>query len=123
MNAGQHPINRDDVIAELDDQIRHATGALKGRRGRVRRSLMDWISSLEDARKAVAEGTATEAQVRALVDRGCRLAGAFPADQVGHDGERQVWITTGEDMANNVAIVQHLGRLLRTQTNDADSSP
>ena len=29
MNASQHPINRDDVIAELDAQIRHATRALK----------------------------------------------------------------------------------------------
>ena len=116
MNAAEPPINRDDVIAELDARIRRATGALKGRRGRARRSLMDWISSLEDARTSVAAGTTSEAQVRALVDRGCRLCGAFPAEQVGNDGERQVWITTGEDMANNVAIVQHLGRLLRTQT-------
>ena len=123
MNASQHPINRDDVIAELDARIRHATGALKGRRGRVRRSLTDWISSLEDASKAVAEGTTTEAQVRALVDRGCRLAGTFPADQVGNRGLHTVWMTTSEDMASNVAIAQHLGRLLRTQTNDADSSP
>ena len=123
MNASQHPINRDDVIAELDAQIRHATRALKGRRRSVRRSLMDWISSLEDARKAVAEGTTTETQVRALVDQGCRLARAFPAEQVGNRGLHTVWMTTSEDMSNNVAIVQHLGRLLRTQINGADSSP
>ena len=99
MNVAEPPINRDDVIAELDAQIRHATGARKGRRGRVRRSLMDWIISLEDASKAVAEGMTTEAQVRALVDRGCRLAGAFPAEQVGNRGLHTVWMTTSEDMA------------------------
>ena len=123
MNASEQPINRDDVIAELDAQIRHATGALKGLRGRVRRNLMDWIGVLEDARQSVMEGTVTETQVASLVDRGCRLAGAVPADQVGHDGERQVWITTGEAMASNVAIVQHLGRLLRTQIEGGEESP
>ena len=25
-------------------------------------------------------------------------------DLVGHDGERQIWITTGEAMSSNVAI-------------------
>ena len=123
MNASETQFKRDDVIAELDAQIRHATRALKGRRRSVRRSLMDWISSLEDARKAVAEGTTTETQVRALVDRGCRLAGAFPAEQVGNRGLHTVWMTTSEDMSNNVAIVQHLGRLLRTQINGGDESP
>ena len=123
MNASETQFKRDHVIAELDAQIRHATGALKGRRGRVRRSLMDWISSLQDARTSVAAGTTTEAQVRALVDQGCRLVGAFPAEQVGNRGLHTVWITTSEDMSNNVAIVQHLGRLLRTQINGADSSP
>ena len=88
MNASEHPINRDDVIVELDAQIRHATGALKGLRGRVRRNLMDWINALEDARQSVMEGTVTETQVASLVDRGRRLAGAVPADQVRHDGER-----------------------------------
>ena len=122
MKASESPINRNDVIAELDAQIQHATGALKGLRGRIRHSLMDWISSLEDARKAVADGTTTEAQVRALVDRGCRLAGAFPAEQVGNRGLHTVWMTTDEVMVNNVAIVQHLGRLLRTQINGGDSS-
>ena len=123
MSASQHPINRDDVIAELDAQIRHATGALKGRRGNARRSLIAWKSALEDARKAVTAGAITEAQVRALVDQGCRLAGAFPADQVGNRGLHTVWMTTSEDMAKNVAIVQHLGRLLRTQTEGGIKSP
>ena len=123
MNASEHPISRNDVIAELDAQIRHATGALKGPRGRIRRRLMDWTITLEDARHSVMEGTTTEAQVRALVDQGCRLAGAFPAEQVGNRGLQTVWMTTGEDMSNNVAIVQHLGRLLRTQINGGDTSP
>lgn len=79
--------------------------------------MIGWISALEDVRKAVLGGTATEAQVRAFVDRGCRLAGAAPADQAVHDGKRQVWITTGEAMASNVAIFQHLGRPLPTQIN------
>ena len=123
MNTTDPPINRDDVIAELDVQIRHATGALKGLRGKVRRNLTDWIRALEDARKSVAEATTTEAQVEALVDRGCRLAGAFPAEQVGNRGLHTVWMTTGEAMSNNVAIVQHLGRLLRTQIDGGDESP
>ena len=123
MNASQHPINRDDVIAELDAEIRHATGALKGLRGKVRRNLTDWICALEDARSSVAEATTTEEQIEALVDRGCRLAGAFPAEQVGNRGMHTVWMTTDEAMANNVAIVQHLGRLLRTQTEGGVESP
>ena len=123
MNTTEPPVNRDDVIAELDAQIQHAAGALKGLRGRVRRSLMDWIRALEDTRTSVMEGTTTEAQVRALVDQGCHLAGAFPAEQVGNRGLHTVWMTTSEDMSNNVAIVQHLGRLLRTQINGGDESP
>ncbi len=123
MNVSKHPINRDDVIAELDAQIRHATGALKGLRGKVRRNLTDWIRTLEDARKSVAEATTTEAQIEALVDRGCRLAGAFPAEQVGNRGLHTVWMTTGEAMSNNLAAVQRLGHLLRTQIDDGDTSP
>ena len=67
-------------------------------------------------------GTTTAAQVGALVHRGCRLTGAVPAERVGHDGDREVWITAGEAMAGNVAIAQRLGRLLRTQVN-GDASP
>ena len=72
MNARESQFNRDDVLAELDAQIRYATAVLKGRRGNVRRSLIAWKSALEDARTSVAAGTTTEAQVRALVDQGCR---------------------------------------------------
>ena len=123
MKASRHPINRDDVIAELDAQIRHATAVLKGRRSNVRRSLLAWKSALEDARQSVMAGTTTEAQVGALVRQGCRLAGAVPTQMVGHDGDRPVWITTGEAMSRNVAVVQQLGRLLRTQINGEDASP
>ncbi len=123
MNANEPQINREDVVAELDAQIRHAAAVLKGRRGHVRRSLVAWKSALADARKFVVEGTITEAQVRALVHRGCRLAGAVRAERVGHDGETEVWITTGEAVSSNVAIVQRLGRLLRTQVNGGDASP
>ncbi len=114
MNASEPQINREDVVAELDAQIRHTTTILKGRRGHVRRSLTGWKSALEDARESVMEGSITEAQARALVHRGCRLAGAVPAERVGHDGETEIWITTGEAVSSNVAIVQRLGRLLRT---------
>ena len=123
MNASESQINREDVVAELDAQIRHATAVLKGRRGHVRRSLISWKSTLEDTRESVMEGTITEAQVRVLVHRGCRLAGAVPAERVGHDGETEIWISTGEAVSSNVAIVQRLGRLLRTQVNSADKSP
>ncbi len=122
MNTADSPINRDDVIAELDAQIRHSTGALKGIRGKARRSLMDWIRALEDARKSIMAGTTTEVQIGALVDRGCRLAGAFPAEQVGNRGRRTVWMTTGEAMSHNVAVVQRLGDPLRTQSNGADTA-
>ena len=123
MNASDPTINREDVLVELDSQIRHAVGALEGRRGNGRRSLIAWKSALEDARQSVTAGAITEAKVSALVDQGCRLAGAFPADQVGNRGLHTVWMTTGENMSNNVAIVQHLGRLLRTQIHGADGSP
>ena len=123
MNASEPPIDREDVVAELDAQIRHATAVLKGRRGHVRRSLIGWKSALEGAKESVMEGTITAAQVRALVHRGCRLAGAVPAERVGHDGETEIWITTGEAVSSNVAIVQRLGRLLRTQVNGGDASP
>ena len=122
MKANEPQINREDVVAELDAQIRHVITVLKGRRGRVRRSLTGW-PPLEDARKSVMEGSITEAQVRALVHRGCRLAGAVPAERVGHDGETEIWITTGEAVSSNVAIVQRLGHLLRTQVNGVDTSP
>ncbi len=123
MNASELEINRDDVIAELDAQIGHVAAILKGKRGNVRRSLTGWESALEDARKSVIEGTITAAQVNALVHRGCRLAGAVPAQRVGHDGETEVWISTGAAVSSNVAIVQRLGRLLRTQVNGGDASP
>ena len=123
MNASERPINREDVVAELDAQIRHAAVILKGRRGHVRRSLIGWKSALEDTRESVADGTITEEQVGALVQRGCRLAGAVPAQSVRHDGDTEVWITTGEAMSSNVAIVQRLGRLLRTQVNGGDTPP
>ena len=123
MNASETQFNRDDVIAELDAQIRHATRALKGRRRSVRRSLMDWISSLEDTRTSVMEGTTTEAQVRALVHQGCRSAGAIPSRIVRHDGDVPVWITTGEARSSSVAIIPRLGRLLRTEMNGAHMSP
>ena len=123
MNDNETNINRDDVVAELDVQIEHTTAVLKGLRGNARRSLLRWKNALEDARQSVVEGTTTEAQVRALVHQGCRLAGAVPSQMVGHDGDRPVWITTGEAMARNVAVVQQLGRLLRTQINAADASP
>lgn len=42
MNANQPPINREDVVAELDAQIRHAASVLKGRRGNLRRSRIGW---------------------------------------------------------------------------------
>ena len=123
MNASERPINREDVVAELDAQIRHATAVLKGRRGNVRRSLIGWKSAPEEARKSVADGTITEAQVRALVHRGYRRDGAVPPERVGHDGETEIWITTGEAVSSNVAIVQRLGRLLRTQVNGGDTPP
>ena len=123
MNAGGPTNNREDVLAELDSQIRHATAVLKGRRGNARRSLFAWKSALEDARQSVTAGAITEAKVSALVDQGCRLAGAFPADQVGNRGLHTVWMTADEATANNVAIVQHLGRLLRTQIHGADGPP
>ena len=123
MNDNETNINRDDVVAELDVQIEHTTAVLKGLRGNARRSLLRWKNALEDARQSVMAGTTTEAQVRALVRQGCRLAGAVPSQMVGHDGDRPVWITTGEAMARNVAVVQQLGRLLRTQINAADASP
>lgn len=69
----------------------------------------------------MATGTIAAAQVRALVHLGCRLAGAVPAQRVGHDGETEVWIATDEAVLNNVAIVQRLGRLLRTQVNGGDA--
>ena len=123
MNDNEAQISRDDVIAELDTQIQNTTTFLKGKRGNVRRSLTGWRSALEDARQSVRAGTTTEAQVSALVHQGCRLAGAFPAEQVGNRGLHTVWMTTDEAMANNVAIVQQLGRLLRTQITSADTSP
>ena len=123
MNASDPTNNRDDVIAELDSQIRHATAVLKRRRGNARRSLIAWKSALEDARQSVTEGVITEAQVSALVHQGCRLVGAVPSQIVRHDGDVPVWITTGEAMSDNVAIVQHLGRLLRTQTEGGNESP
>ena len=123
MNDNETQFGRDDVVAELDVQIEHAATVLRGRRGNARRSLIAWRSALEDARQSVMAGTTTEAQVRALVRQGCRLAGAVPSQMVGHDGDRPVWITTGEAMSRNVAIVQQLGRLLRTQIDGADASP
>lgn len=123
MNARETQFNRDDVLAELDARIHHAVGALKGRRGNGRRSLIAWKSALEDYRQSVTEGAITEAQVSALVDQGCRLSGVFPADQVGNRGLHTVWMVTGEAMSNNVAFVQQLGRLLRTQIDGADTSP
>ena len=123
MNTSEPQIDREDVVAELDAQIRHATAVLKGRRGHVRRSLTGWKIALEDARESVMEGTITEAEVRALVHLGYRLAGAVPAERVGHDGDTEIWISTGEAMSSNVAVVQRLGRLLRTQVNGADTSP
>ena len=123
MNARETQFNRDDVLAELDAQILHAVGTLQGQRGNGRRSLIAWKSALEDDRQSVTEGAITEAQISALVDQGCPLAGAFPAEQIGNRGLHTVWMTTDEAMANNVAIVQHLGRLLRTQINRAGSSP
>ena len=123
MNTSEPQINREDVVAELDAQIGHAAAVLKGQKGSVRRSLMGWKSALEEASESVIEGTITEAQVRVLVHRGCRLAGAVPAERVGHDGETEIWISTGEAVSSNVAIVQRLGRLLRTQVNSADKSP
>ena len=123
MSASEHPISRENVIAELDFQIQYATELLKGRRGNVRRSLMDWKSTLEDAKQSVVEGTITEEQVTALVDRGCRQAGAVRSNMTGHFADRPVWVVTGEDMANNVAIMQRLGDLLRTQINGTESSP
>ncbi|MDE0343009.1 MAG: hypothetical protein OXK82_07570 [Deltaproteobacteria bacterium] len=123
MNASEPQTNQEDVIGKLDVLIQHTAVLLKGQRGNARRGLMDWRSTLEDAKQSVEEGTTTEEQVAALVDRGCRLAGAFPADKVGHYGHTEVWMTTSEVMANNVAIVQQLGDLLRTQINGADPSP
>ena len=115
MNADEPQIIRDGVISELDAQVRHVTEVLKGQRGYARRSLASWKSALEDARTSVMEGTITEAQVRALVHQGCRLAGAVPAERVSHDGHTEIWISTGESVSSNVAIVQQLGRLLHTQ--------
>jgi hypothetical protein len=123
MDADEPQTDREDVVAELDALIQHTTTVLKSRRSNVRRRLMDWKSALEDAKKSVTDGTTTEEQVEALVDRGCRLAGAFPAEQVGDRGLRTVWMITGEAMANDVAIVQRLGDLLRTQIDGADASP
>ena len=123
MNDNEIQISRDDVVAELDAQIRHATAILKGRRGNARRSLLGWKSALEDARQSVMAGTTTEEQVEALVHQGCRLAGAIPSQTVRHVGDTPVWITTGEAMSRNVAAVQQLGRLLRTQINGADTPP
>ena len=123
MNDNETQTTRDVVAAELDAQIRHTTAVLKGRRGNARRSLLRWKSALEDARQSVVAGTTTEAQVSAFVHQGCRLAGAVPSQMVGHDGDAPVWITTGEAMASNVAVVQQLGRLLRTQITSADTSP
>ena len=94
-----------------------------GRLSNVRCRLMDWDNALEDAKGSVAEGTTTEGQVKALVNKGCCLAGAIPSDQVGRRGERQVWMFTGEAMSNDVAIVLHLGDLLRKQINGAGPSP
>ena len=115
MNDNETQFGRDDVVAELDVQIEHAAAVLKGRRGNARRSLLAWKSALEGARQSLMDGTTTEAQVSALVRQGCRLAGAVPSHMVGHDGDQPVWITTGEAMARNVAVVQQLGGLLRTQ--------
>ena len=123
MNASEPQTNREDVVAELDALIQHTTALLKGRRGNARRGLLDWRSALEDAKQSVLEGNTTEEQVTALVNRGCRLAGAFPADRVGDYGYTEEWMTTSEVMANNVTIVQQLGDLLRTQINGADPSP
>lgn len=123
MDADEPQINREDIVAELDALIQHTTTALKGLRGNVRRRLTDWKSTLEEARRSVAEGTTTEEQVKALVDQGCRLAGAFPAEQVGDRELRTVWMVTGEAISNNVAVVQRLGDLLWTQINGADTSP
>ena len=124
MNASDPTINRDDVIAELDspDPARHRSpqGTAEATCGL---SLIAWKSALEDDRQSVTKGAITEAQVSALVDQGCRLAGAFPADQVGNRGLHTVWMTTGEDMSSNLAMVQHLGRLMRTQANGGDESP
>lgn len=123
MSASEHQISREDVIAELDFQIQHATALLKGRRGNARRGLMDWRSAIEDTKKAVAEGTITEEQVKALVHRGFRLGGAIQTNMVGHFRDRPVWIVTGEEMASNLAIIQQLGDLLRTQINGAEPPP
>ncbi len=123
MSASEPQTSRENVVAELDFQIQYATELLKGRRGNVRRSLMDWKSALEDAKQSVVEGTITEEQVTALVDRGCRQAGAVRSNMIGHFADRPVWIVTGEEMANNVTIMQRLGDLLRTQINSAEPSP
>ena len=63
------------------------------------------------------------AEATPTVDRGCRLAGAFPAEQVGNRGLHTVWMTTDEAVAKNVAIVQHMGRLLQTQIEGGNESP
>ena len=123
MDPSEPQTNREDVVAEVDVLIQHTAVLLKGQRGNARRGLMDWRSALEDAKQSVLEGTISEEQVSALVDRGCRLAGVFPADRIGDRGYAEVWMTTSEVMANNVTIVQRLGDLLRTQINGADPSP
>ena len=77
----------------------------------------------EDPRRSVSAGAVTEAQVTALVQQGSRLPGATPSQTVPHDGDALVWVTTGETMSGNVAIVQRLGNFFRTQINGADTSP
>ena len=89
MDASEPQVNREGVVAELDGQIQHTTTVLKGRRGNVRRRLMDWNSTLEEAKRSVVEGTTNEEQVEALVDQGCRLAGSIPSKRIGHNGETQ----------------------------------
>ena len=110
MDPSEPQTNREDVVAELDALIQQTAVLLKGQRGNARRGLMDWRSALEDAKQPAGEGTTTEEQVSAWVDRGCRLAGAFPADRVGDHEYTEVWMTTSEVMANTVPVRKPLSR-------------
>ena len=76
---------------------------------------IEWLESMRERREKLAGRTLTEDDVKGMIQQGCRLTGAIPANVISSTGMPSVWVTTNQEQSRQVNALHAMGSQLREE--------
>ena len=103
------------ILGEIEQNLEFLRKSLKGKRGKAREDLKEWIRLMDECREGILARTLTPGGVEELVRKGCRFSGATPANMISATGDPAVWITHNSDQTVQVNALYAMGERLQEE--------